>query len=97
MFGMAVGEMGIQPSDFWRMSPSEFIDSRIYYYDKQVINYRSMQEQSRFVAYWSAFANLRKGLTIEQFKPFPWDKKGIKRKDLLANKHILAETFPKTL
>lgn len=97
MYGMAVGEMGIQPSEFWKMSPAEFFDARIYYYDSFVFEHRDRWEQTRMVAYWSSIANLRKGTKIENFLPFSWDKKGIKVKDLKSKKAILAETFPKKL
>lgn len=97
MFGMAVGEMGIAPSEFWRMTPSEFMDARIMFVDNQTFDFRQEWLRARMIAYYSGLGNLRKGTAEIDIRKFPWETKGIKPIELIGKKDILAQTFPKTL
>lgn len=97
MYGMAIGEMGIAPSEFWKMTPSEFMDARITFTDSQMFDFRQEWERARMIAYYSAVANLKKGAKEMDIRKFPWESKGIKPTELIDKKDTLVKIFPKTL
>lgn len=88
--------MGIQPSEFWKMTIAEVLNALIRFNDTKTLNFRNTWNQVRMQSFWAAAANLKKGTTIERFMPFDWDK-GTVSKDISEYKPILADVFPKDL
>lgn len=98
MYGMAVGEMSIAPSEFWRMKPCDFFHARHYFIERDIREFRNKWEQTRLIAYYSAVHVLRKNTKIDSFMPLTWDNNGVTKKvNISSMKDIFEAQLPNKL
>lgn len=60
-------------ADFFALSPSEFQAVWEEWDRLHTQRYRSEWEQTRAICGWTATPHLKKGFSIEQAIPFPWE------------------------
>jgi len=91
--GTAVARLGVTPSEFYEMTPSEFYTSMAFKAQMEKEEYKSKMEAARYIAthVWNASQRSLKKTQMDPTKllPFAWDKKEKPKQSIAAMKSIL--------
>lgn len=66
--------MGFSLFEFYLLTPRQFQNIFEGYLDKRESDSRQRWEQVRYLSFYAAAGNLKKGTTPDKLMAFPWDK-----------------------
>ena len=67
--------MGISLFDFYRLTPRQFQNLFEGYSERRESDFRERWEQVRWLSFYAAAGNLKRGTTPDKLLDFPWEKK----------------------
>lgn len=89
--------MGLEINYFYSLLPREFYNILIGYRQKEENNFKTSWEQTRLIAFHSAFTfeSKDKEVTPEKFKPLPWDEEQPTAKKATRTREEMKAMFKK--
>lgn len=75
LYGLAVGEMGMRPGDFWEMTPGEFAAAAKAHRQAEERREHSEWERMRVHAAITIQPHCKGRINPRRLVPLPWDRK----------------------